>query len=240
MLKQLLPFLIALLFFSTAHSQVKNVTFYFKTGIQFRNTDKFTEALDAFNKAISLNKYFDSAYVEMGNIFLKIGNTDNAITAYKIAISINSKYTEALIAMGKLYRDTKQNFDSSIFYYTKAVAIDTRNKDIWYGLAWVYNAKKEYDNAINFAAKALEVDNTYKPAYNELGHAYRGSQKFTEGIEQFKKNLAVSEVDLAYLYSGFCYTELKDKASAMEMHEKLNKINEKMANALKKKIDAMQ
>ena len=94
--------------------------------------------------------------------------------------------------------------------------------------------------AIPYAVKALEIDNNYRPAYGELGHAYRASKKFAECVEQLKKNLAVSVVDIAYLYSGFAYTELNNKEAALQQYEELKKINEKMAAALKKKIDAMQ
>ncbi|MBK9532248.1 MAG: hypothetical protein IPO42_10735 [Chitinophagaceae bacterium] len=41
------------------------------------------------------------------------------------------------------------------------------------------------------------------------------------------------------LYSGYAYTELNNKEAALEHYEALKKINERMANNLKKKIDAM-
>ena len=65
------------------------------------------------------------------------------------------------------------------------------------------------------------------------------ASKYTECIEQFKKNLAVSVVDVAYLYSGYSYIELKNKEGAMQQYEALKKINERMAGALLKKIEAM-
>jgi tetratricopeptide (TPR) repeat protein len=239
MLKRSLPLLISVLFFSAAGAQ-NNAAGFYRSGIQLKKNNKFPEAFAAFNKAISLKKNFDSAYVEIGNLYIGSGNVDHAIGSYKKALSINSRYTDAIIGLGKIYRDNRQNLDSALFYYSAAVKIDSTNKETFYALAWVYNAGKEYDLAINNAVKALEIDNTYRPAYGELGHAYRATKKYSEAIEQFKKNLAVSVVDLAYLYSGYCYTELNDKEGAMQQYEALNKINEKMAAALKKKIDTMQ
>jgi len=147
--------------------------------------------------------------------------------------------TVALVALGKVYRDYTQNLDSALKYYQLAAATDNKNKEIFYSIAWTYNAKGEFDSAIEYGKKALEVDNDYKPAYSEMAHAYRRVGKYAEAIEQFKKNLAISTVDLALLYSGYCYTELKNKEGAMEMYESLNKVNEKMATSLKRVIDKM-
>jgi tetratricopeptide (TPR) repeat protein len=146
----------------------------------------------------------------------------------------------AHIALGNVYRDYKPNYDSAIICYKNALKTDSLDKATYYSLAWCYNAKKEYEKTIPYGIKALEIDNNYRQAYNELGHAYRRAGKFAEAIAQFRKNRSISVVDLAILYSGFCYTELKDKEGALKEYEELKKINEKMATSLKKAIDMMQ
>jgi len=240
MLKQFLPVLLSILFVHNAVAQVNNAANLYKTGIELRDAGKFQEALGAFTKAVSLNRKFDSAYVEMGNIYSTSGNIDLGISNYKKALAINPAFTVALLAMGKIYRNTRPKLDSAIIYFGAAAKNDKTNKEAFYGLAWSYNTKKEYDSAITNAVKALEIDNNYRPAYSELGHAYNASKKYAEAAEQFRKNLAVSVVDLARLYLGFCYTELNNREAALQQYEELIKINERMAGSLKKKIDAMQ
>lgn len=219
---------------------MNNAVAFYKAGIEHRKNYKFSEALTAFSQATSLNKKFDSAYVEMGNIYSGSGNADMAISNYKKALVINPRFVSALINTGKAYRDIKQNLDSALFFYYAALKLDSTDKELYYSLAWTHNAKKEYEQAIPYAIKALEIDNKYKPAYGELGHAYRASKKYAACIEQLKKNLAISVVDVAYLYSGYAYTELNNKEGALQMYEALKKVNEKMAGTLKKKIDTMQ
>ncbi len=240
MLKSFLPLLFLVLFFSVANAQKKPAAEFYKSGIIYKNNNKLTEALTAFNKAVLLKKDYDSAYVEIGNIYIKSGNVNGGMSNYKNALAINPIYTEALIGMGKIYRDAKPNYDSALYFYNAALKTDSTNKETFYALAWTHNAKKEHDKAIPYAIKALEIDNNYKPAYGELGYAYRSTKKFTECIDQFKKNLAVSVVDVAFLYSGYAYTELNNKEGALQQYEELKKINERMAVSLKKKIDAMQ
>jgi tetratricopeptide (TPR) repeat protein len=228
-----------LLFFNAANAQRKNATAFYKAGLEFKKASNFNEALNSFAKAVLADKKFDSAYVEMGNIFSAGGNMEMGIYNYKQALAINAGYTDALIGMGRIYRDSKKDYDTAIIYYNAAEKIDKTNKETYYALAWIYNVKKEHEKAIPYAIKSLEIDNTYKPAYGELGYAYRSSKKYAECIEQFKKNLAVSVVDVALLYSGYSYTELNNKEGAMQQYEALKKINEKMAGALLKKIEAM-
>jgi tetratricopeptide (TPR) repeat protein len=241
MLKRLLPLLLFVLFFSAADAQLINAKQHYKSGIQFRNNNQFPEALAAFTKATELDKSFDSAYAEIGNIYSKGGKMELAMTNYSKALALNPKYAEALFGMGKIYRDAQafKQYDTAIYYFNAAAKVDPNNKEVFYGLAWIYNARKEHELAIPYAIKSLEIDNTYRPAYGELGYAYRSTKKYTECIEQLKKNLAVSVVDIAYLYSGYAYIELKNKEGAMQQYEALIKVNERMANALKAKIDAM-
>lgn len=234
--------------FSAARAQRVNAVASYKAGMASKQNGNFAEALNSFAKAVSFDKKFDSAYVEIANINSAGGSIDTAVANYKKALTINPKYTAALIGMGKIYRDARQSpdtairrkyLDTAIIYFSAAEASDKTNKETYYALAWIYNAIQEYNKAIPYAVRALEIDNTYKPAYGELGHAYNFSKNFTGCIEQLKKNLAVSVVDVALLYSGYAYIELKNRNGAMEEYEALLKVNEKMAAALKRKIDAM-
>ncbi|MBK6633142.1 MAG: tetratricopeptide repeat protein [Chitinophagaceae bacterium] len=239
MLKNVLPVFIAVLMCSVAYAQTNTASSFYRSGIQYKNNNQLPEAMAAFKKAVALKKDFDSAYVEMGNINILSKNDDAGISNYKKALAINPKNTDALIALGKVYRYSRLHIDSVLFYFSNAVKIDSTIKEAFYNMAWAFNSKKEYDKAIQHAAKALEIDNGYRVAYGELGFSYSSNKKYAEAVEQFKKNLAISKVDIAMLYSGYAYTELNNKEAALEHYEALKKINERMANNLKKKIDAM-
>ncbi len=238
MLKRILPFLVSLLVFSAAGAQTNNAAAaFYRSAIEYKSKYMFQEAITALNKAIELDKKYDSAYTELADIYTKTSQVDLGVATFKRAIVMNPKNTVALFMLGKVYRDTKPNFDTAVICFKSAIQIDSTNKEFYYSIAWCFNAKHVYDSAITYAVKALNIDNTYRAAYGELGHAYNQSKKYAEGIEQFKKNKLVSVVDLQYFYSGMCYTALKDKEGAMREYEELIKINEKMATALKRAID---
>jgi tetratricopeptide (TPR) repeat protein len=244
LMKQILPLLIFLLLFSALRAQTDTkAAEFFKKGMDYKEKNMLTEAFYTFQKAITLNKKYDSAYVELGSLCMRGNFYDSAISFFNQAIAVNPNMASAYIALGNVYRDFKPNHDSAIICYKSVLKTDNPDslkKVAYYSLAWCYNAKEEFENAIPYGIKALEIDNNCKQAYGELGYAYRRSKKYAEGIAQFKKNLAVSVVDLAYLYSGLCYTQLNDKEGALKEYEDLKKINEKMAAALKRTIDKMQ
>ena len=242
MMRRILPVLISsLLLLSAAAQRVPKANLFFRKGMELKGKNMLPEAMASFKSAIALNKNFDSAYTEMGKLHIALGNVDSAITNFRKAVTINPKMTEAHIALGNIYRDARQNLDSAIKYFSTAIKLDSTNKVTWYSMAWCYNAKEESEKAIPFAARALEIDNTYRPAYGELGHAFHKTKNFTAGLEQFKKNIAIPPpIDLPYFYSGLCYIELKQKDGALKMYDELQKLNPKMAENLKKRIEKME
>jgi len=216
----------------------KQATVFFKAGISLRDKGMLNQAIASFNKAIKLNKKYDSAYLEIAQLYLKTNKPDSAVLTLNAAVKANPAFTKGYETLGIIYRDYKANPDSAILNYLNAFKLDSTNKVTLYSLAWCNNQKGNYREAIKYGIKALEVDNNYKPAYNELGHAYRQLKAYDECIEQFKKNLAISVNELPLLYSGYCYMELNQKENALKIYEELNKLNPKMAGALKKKLDA--
>ena len=230
-----------LLLISATAQPVPKYKLLFRKGIEMKKINLLPEAMSFFKRSLSLNKNFDSVYAEIGKLYLNQGKTDSAIFNLNKAITINPKMVETQIVLGNLYRDTKSNIDSALVYYFNALKIDSLNKVTLYSIAWCYNAKKDYEKVFPYAIKALSVDNTYRPAYGEMAHAYRNTKKFAEAVEQFKNYFTVTPpIDLPYFYSGLCYTELNQKENAMKMYDELQKINPKMAENLKKKIDALK
>jgi tetratricopeptide (TPR) repeat protein len=219
---------------------VKQAVVFFNKGAGFEQKGMFPDAIIAYKKAIALNKKYDSAYLGLALVYAKTSRVDSAIFTLKKAVAVNPGFANGYVALGNLYRDNLNKPDDAIENYLNALKIDSTNKVTYYSLAWCYNAKNYYREAITYGVKALGIDNNYRPAYNELGHSYHMLKAYQEGIDQFKKNLAISVNDLPMLYTGYCYMELNQKEDALKTYEELKKINPKMAEALKRKLDAMK
>jgi tetratricopeptide (TPR) repeat protein len=238
MLKQVfIVFLCSFISLSVTCQPPKNAMALYKKGISQRDNGLYTEALNSFKQATLLYKKYDSAWLEMGNLYIKLNNADTAVTFYKRAIAANPRNLLAYTTTGNFYRDNRQNLDSALKYYFGALKLDSANKVTCYSIAWCYNSKMDYDNALIYAIKATEIDNDYRAAYGEMGHAYHLSKRFNDAIVQFRKNIARSEIDLPRFYLGMVYLELKQKDSALKMVDELKRVGSKMADGLKKRID---
>ena len=64
-------------------------------GLVFQDQGKFDEAIEVYNKCISINPNFREVYNNLGNAFRNQENVDNAVIAYKKAISLDPNYAEA-------------------------------------------------------------------------------------------------------------------------------------------------
>lgn len=210
----------------------------FKSAQQFAAKGMFNDAVIDYKKAIAADNKYDSASLQLSALFLKVSMNDSAVAVLKRAIKIKPGFIDAHIMLGAIYRDYIKNSDEAIVNFNNAYKIDSTNKLTLNGLTWCYNEKGYYREAIKYGIKALDVDNNYRPAYNELAHAYHKLNAYQEAIDQFQKNIAISVNELPLYFSGLCYLELKDKDGAEKMFEQLKKIHSKLADALRKKIDA--
>ncbi len=216
----------------------KRAAVYYDAGMKAAAKGLYPDAILSFQMAVSLNKMYDSAYAEMGNAYYRINKIDSALICYKKALTVNPNWGQMHLAIGNIYRDVKMQYDEAIIHYKDAIKVNPSDKLACYSLAWCYNAKKDYDNAILYATKALDIDNNYRHPYNELAHAYRQTAKYEDCVAQFKKNMAISPIDLPVYYCGLCLLQLNQKEEAMKMQEQLLKINPKLAETLRKKVEA--
>jgi tetratricopeptide (TPR) repeat protein len=240
MLKLFLVSLSIFVSFNPANAQPpKNAQIVYQQGIAFMGKEQYPDAMASFFKALAFYENYDSAYFQMAEINVKFNSIDTAISFYKKALAINPNYLQTLINLAAVYKNFKSDVITGLGYYLRALAIDSTNKETLYYTAWCYNSLKDYDNAIRYAVRALAIDNNYRIVYGELGYAYHLSGKFAEGVEQFKKNIAISKNDLPIYYCGLCYVELKDKVGATSMYDELIKMSPKLADLLKKKIDEL-
>ena len=109
-----------LLFATTANAQtVKKAIPFYKSGLAFRDKGMYMEAIGSFKKAIALDKKYDSAYLELGTILLKINMADSAIALFKKAVKINPAFTSAHFTLGIIYRDHKRISAEAIVHFLK-------------------------------------------------------------------------------------------------------------------------
>ena len=240
MLKQILIFtLVVVSRFSSYSQPPKAAVILFNSGKKLIQQGLFYNAMQRFNKATTIYKNYDSAWLEWGNLYLRINKPDSAIYVWSKAKKLNPKMILAYTMLGKIYRDNKFMNDSAKSNFLTALKLDSTNKENYYNVAWCYNAISDFDSAIFYANKALEIDVNYRAPFGELAHAYRNNRKMDEGLATFKKYAAISTSEQPLFYCGMIYLETNQFDNLQSTIDELNKRGAKSsADGLKKRWDA--
>ncbi|MBI5892423.1 MAG: tetratricopeptide repeat protein [Deltaproteobacteria bacterium] len=118
--------------------------------------NKFGEAMEMYQKAISLMPDFYEAHYNLGIIYSRYGMWSGAIKEFRNALDsggggeyrIHYRLGDAFAGKGM--------FEDAIKEYSNALMLRPDDADVYYGLARVYSLKMEKDIAIDYLAKAIK------------------------------------------------------------------------------------
>ena len=80
------------------------------------------EAIEAYNKAISLKPDYADAYYNMSNAFKDQGKLEKAIKYYNKSISLNPNFADAYYNMGNVLKD-QGKLDEAIEAFNKSISL---------------------------------------------------------------------------------------------------------------------
>jgi tetratricopeptide (TPR) repeat protein len=178
--------LVLLIFVSILSSggQENTAKHWLKRGLVSKDSNSFVEAIDYFEKAISLDPSCAEAWYWKGYCLVETDNKDDpnfrsnkeAIDCFNNAIKINTFYVDAYI--DKSFSEAQIGmYDEALKTINKALEIDPDNSDALSGKGIVFYFLKDYDEAFKWYDKAKEADpNNANPWYNE-GETYESRDK---------------------------------------------------------------
>lgn len=154
----------------------------FNQGLEAYNTKKYEEALNAFLISYYLRTFLGDEYSEAEiNSTLSLNNHvdklldakefDKAIVSVNSVLQIFPKNIDALISMVNIYLQKGDVVNTEV-YINQALAIDAKNKQLYYILGTSYIELKQNDKAAEALAKAIEIDPEYNEALYQLGAHY--------------------------------------------------------------------
>ena len=152
----------------------------FNQGIEAYNNKKYDESLNAFLVSYYLRTFINEEYKDAEiNTTLSLNNYvdklidakefDKAIEAVNNVLEIFPNNIDALISMVNIYLQ-KGDVANTETYINKALAIDAKNKQLYYILGTSYIELKQNEKAAEALSKAIEID----PA---IGIARRSDQR---------------------------------------------------------------
>mgnify|MGYP000874986015 CR=1 FL=1 len=183
---------------------------------------KYEQAVDCFNKSISIDPGDAEVYYCKGNALRDLKRYDEAIKSYDKALEIAPEFTMALMEKGKiLYLQGK--YKNAIQCYDKLLSIDS---------TYPY-AKQEKEKA----AKALYGENYILPEntadyWVEKGNNSYKEGKYSDAAGCYDRALQIDGANIRAQYNkGNCLYILKKYRDALTCYETVLKIDPNNVNA---------
>jgi tetratricopeptide (TPR) repeat protein len=107
-------------------------------GHQAIDANRWSEALNAYDKAIELNPNDASAYNNRGLAYDNLDKNDLAIANYKKAIELNPKYGDAFNNLGKTFIKLG-DYQRATLYYDRAIELNRKDADAYYNRGYAFS-----------------------------------------------------------------------------------------------------
>jgi predicted O-linked N-acetylglucosamine transferase (SPINDLY family) len=163
---------------------------YHMNGVANKALDNYENALNSFNKVISLNPNFIKAFFQIGNIYKIQGKFKEAINIFEKLLLIDNQYIYAYNNIGQVLQGLGK-LDEAINNYKKALSINPNYANAYNNLGTALKEQNKLDDAIDAFKKTLSLDPNHANGYNNLGTALKDQSKFYDAIDAFKKSLAI-------------------------------------------------
>ena len=198
---------------------------HYNRGITYLNDERYSEAVTAFQSAITLDPDFTAAHYNLGLTFLKMESYPRAVDALQKTITLDPTYVAAHHSLALAYlgqqelgkaRDTARN----------GLAVDPNYQPLISFLAAVDPSFTASPQETETAAPPEPEQPIVSPVdvkpkqetHYELGIVYRDAKMYTEAIAEFQKAITVDpNFVAAHTSLGEVYLEtgnLKDAENA--------------------------
>jgi cytochrome c-type biogenesis protein CcmH/NrfG len=112
-----------------AQKDPKNVEVWIKLGNAMMDTRRFTEAIDAYQKALQITPNNTEVMVDMGTCYRYSGNSDRAVQEYRKALKINPNHVIAHKNLGVTLAYDLKDIAGGIKEFEKALELDPKAHD---------------------------------------------------------------------------------------------------------------
>jgi tetratricopeptide (TPR) repeat protein len=216
----------------------RSAKLYAALGQTYEQRKEFKNAIDAYKKAIMLDRDNLDAIRGLAENLLNDGQAEAALEQYKVIADANPEDAQTYLRIAEIYR-RQGKYDQALENLKKADTMVPDSLEVPYSMAGVYEAQGRYDDA----AKLLQdlVKKTEKPDHNysqadrnnraifieRLGIVYREQENYPSSVEAFRKMLSLGNDNAERGYQSIIDTYREGKmwpqatAAAREAVQKL-------------------
>jgi tetratricopeptide (TPR) repeat protein len=194
----------ALQVLSAIPDSARSAKLYAALGAAYEQRKDYKSAIDAFRRAIVLDRDNLDAIRGLAENLLNDGQLDSALEQYKVIADSNPEDAQTYVRMAEIYRRQAQ-YDLALENLKHADTLVPDTMDVPYSMASVYQAQGRYDDAIKILQDLLkrtdksetgssQADRNNRAIFIErLGMIYREQENYTAAVETFRKMLPLGD-----------------------------------------------
>jgi tetratricopeptide (TPR) repeat protein len=194
----------ALQVLSAIPDSARSAKLYAALGAAYEQRKDYKSAIDAFRRAIVLDRDNLDAIRGLAENLLNDGQLDAALEQYKVIADSNPEDAQTYVRMAEIYRRQAQ-YDLALENLKHADTLVPDTMDVPYSMASVYQAQGRYDDAIKILQDLLkrtdksetgssQADRNNRAIFIErLGMIYREQENYTAAVETFRKMLPLGD-----------------------------------------------
>jgi tetratricopeptide (TPR) repeat protein len=216
----------------------RSAKLYAALGATYEQRKDYKSAIDAFKRAIQLDRDNLDSIRGLAENLLNDGQIDAALDQYKVIADANPEDAQTYLRISEIYR-RQGKYDDALESLKKAEAMVPDALEVPYNIAVVYQAQGRYDEAEkilqDLLKKTEKAENSYSQAdrnnrgifIERLGMVYRDQENYQAAVDTFRKMIPLGDENARTAYQDVIdtYREAKQwpeaTAAAKEAAQKM-------------------
>ena len=194
----------ALQVLSSVPSTGRSAKLYSALGTTYEQRKDYKNAIEAYKKAIQLDRDYLDAIRGLAENLLNDGQMDAALDQYKVIVDANPEDAQTYLRIAEIYRK-QEKYDLALESLKKAETMVPDSMEVPYNVALVYQAQGRSDEAAkilqDLLKKTEKPDNNYSQSdrsnravfIERLGRIYRDQSNYSAAVETFRKMLTLGD-----------------------------------------------
>ncbi len=184
----------ALQVLSSVPDAARSAKLYSALGAAYEQRKDYKEAIDAYRKAVMLDRDNLDAIRGLAENYMNDGQYDAALEQYKVIVDSNPEDAQTYVRMSEIYR-REAKYDLALESLKKADALVPDMAAVAYNMAAIYEAQGRYDDAIKLLQDLIKKTDSTQPDdrnnraifLERLGTIYRDQDNYPAAVDTFHK-----------------------------------------------------
>ncbi len=168
---------------------------YYLRGLVYVKLNNDVLAEKDFDKALSKNKNYTDARLELANLLIRNGELEKAMENCSEVIRKDDRNTDAYLTRSRIYV-AQLDYPSAINDISRNILIDPENPEHYVDRGVYYQEFKQHPNAINDFSKAITLNSSEPDYYFKRANSYEEIMDYEKAAKDYSTITELSEFNM--------------------------------------------